>query len=538
MPAKKLASMRSGRDIWPVRFIKILLVLAGLTVLDRTAIGAGNASHVVLIVWDGMRPDLVSEENTPTLCQLAREGVTFLHHHPVHVSSTEVNGTALATGVYPGQSTITANDEYRPDIEPRHGVELQSLAVVRKGDQLWNNHYLAFPTVCEILHDRMLRTVVAGSKPVALLHDRAARDNGALGVTLFAGETLPEDWKSKLEGLLGGFPLAGSNKILLDTWTVQALTGPLWDQGIPAYSLLWQAEPDYSQHRYGPGAPPALAAIRHDDENLARVLDALKQKNALDSTDVIIVSDHGFSTVLEYINVAATLDAQGFHAVRKLPVEGLREGDILIVGDGGAVLCYVAGHDEKLIEQAVHCLQAQPYAGVIFTRKPVAGTFSVADAHLDSPYTADIIVAMRWKAGLNEFGVPGLIYADGTSEASNKGTHATLCPTEMHNICFAAGPDFARGLRDSLPTGNIDIAPTILWILGVEPKQKMSGRVLTEALTVAGPAIESCQSHRVEAVWQGNGFTWRQYLEISEVNGVAYFDQGNGSQEYDHSGAK
>jgi arylsulfatase A-like enzyme len=108
----------------------------------------------------------------------------------------------------------------------------------------------------------------------------------------------------------------------------------------------------------------------------------------------------------------------------------------------------------------------------------------------------------------------------------------------MHNICFAAGPDFARGLRDSLPTGNIDIAPTILWILGVEPKQKMSGRVLTEALTVAGPAIESCQSHRVEAVWQGNGFTWRQYLEISEVNGVAYFDQGNGSQEYDHSGAK
>jgi arylsulfatase A-like enzyme len=507
--------------------------------LGRTAAAAaGKASHVVLIVWDGMRPDLVSEANTPTLCQLARDGVTFLHHHPVYVSSTEVNGTALATGVYPGQSTVTANDEYRPDINPQRAVELQSLATVRKGDQLWNNQYLAFPTVCEILHDNGRRTVVAGSKPVALLHDRAARGDDALGVTLFAGKTLPEDWKDKLEGLLGKFPPAGSNKFQIDLWTAKALTGPLWDQGVPPYSLLWQAEPDYSQHRYAPGAPPALEAIRHDDDNLALVLDTLKQKNALDSTDVIIVSDHGFSTVQDHADVTATLNGHGFHAVRELSSDGLREGDILTVSLGGAVLCYVAGHDEKLIEQAAHCLQAEPYAGVLFTRKPVAGTFSLADGHLDSPYAADIVVVMRWKPGLNVYGVPGLIYADRTSDASYKGTHATLSPTEMHNIGFAAGPDFARGLRDSLPTGNIDIAPTILWILGVEPKRKMSGRVLTEALTVAGPAVESCQSRRIEAAWQGDGFTWRQYLDISEVNGVAYFDQGNGRQEDDHAGAK
>jgi arylsulfatase A-like enzyme len=515
-----------------------LLVLSALALGGLEARAAGKASHVILIVWDGMRSDFVTPETAPTLCQLARDGVTFLHHHPVYISSTEVNGTALATGVYPGQSTITANDEYRPDIEPRHSVEMQALATVRKGDQLWNNHYLAFPTVCEILHDNGLRTVVAGSKPVALLHDRSERGDGALGVTVFAGEMLPEDWKDKLAGLLGVFPRAGSNKIMIDNWTTQALTGPLWDQGLPSYSLLWLAEPDFTQHHLGPGAPPALEVIRHDDEMLARVLDTLKQKKALDSTDVIITSDHGFSTVSEYIDVAAKLDANGFHAVRKLPAEGLREGDIMVVGLGGAVLCYVSGHDEKLIEQVVHYFQAQPWAGVVLTRKPMAGTFSLAEAHLDSPYAADIILVMRWKAGLNEFGVPGLIYADGTSEASNKGTHATFSPTEMHNICFAAGPDFARGLKDSLPSGNIDIAPTILWILGVAPKQKMSGRVLTEALTMAGPAIESCQSRRTEAVWQGEGFTWRQYLDISEVNGVDYFDQGNGRQEQQRDAAK
>jgi len=34
--------------------------------------------HIVVVVWDGMRPDFVSEKTTPTLWKLAGEGVTFL----------------------------------------------------------------------------------------------------------------------------------------------------------------------------------------------------------------------------------------------------------------------------------------------------------------------------------------------------------------------------------------------------------------------------------------------------------------------------
>src|SRR5580704_12353893 len=129
------------------------LIATGLLILLCHAVeAAGKATHVVLIVWDGMRPDFISEQNTPTLFEMSRRGVTFAHHHPVYISSTEVNGTALATGVYPSQSTILANAEFRPAINPHTFVEMQNLNTIRRGDEISGGHYLNFPTVAEILH--------------------------------------------------------------------------------------------------------------------------------------------------------------------------------------------------------------------------------------------------------------------------------------------------------------------------------------------------------------------------------------------------
>ena len=45
----------------------------------------------------------------------------------------------------------------------------------------------------------------------------------------------------------------------------------------------------------------------------------------------------------------------------------------MVVGNGGSVLLYVTGHDQTLIAKVVHCLQAQPFCGVIFTQEPVEG---------------------------------------------------------------------------------------------------------------------------------------------------------------------
>src|SRR5438270_11977984 len=78
----------------------------------------GQAEHVVMVVWDALRTDFITPQYTPTLYRLATNGVFFKNHHPVYISTPEVHGTALATGVFPSHSGPMANSDDRPGIRP------------------------------------------------------------------------------------------------------------------------------------------------------------------------------------------------------------------------------------------------------------------------------------------------------------------------------------------------------------------------------------------------------------------------------------
>ena len=61
---------------------------------------------------------------------------------------------------------------------------------------------------------------------------------------------------------------------------------------MPTFSILWLAI-DLTQHQSAPGAT-GIAAVKSSDENLAAVLSALDRQGARKTTDVFVVSDHGF----------------------------------------------------------------------------------------------------------------------------------------------------------------------------------------------------------------------------------------------------
>jgi arylsulfatase A-like enzyme len=503
------------------RLASILFLLCAAV----SAFGAGKAGHVVVVVWDGMRPDLVTEKNTPTLYQLARDGVFFQNHHAVYASSTEVNATAMATGAYPNRSGILGNREYRPAIDPLKRVDVQALEAVRMGDEVTHNRYLQLPTIAEILQGAGKKTAIAGTKPVALLFDRLETGRVCADcINLFGRQTVPAAAVGRLD--LPAFTPQETPNARQDEVTTHALIGPMWDKGLPTFSLLWLSEPDFAQHATGLGSTSSLKALKSSDDNLSRVLKELAARGVRDETDVFVISDHGFSTVSRQVDVADLLKKAGFNAVREFK-QPPRDGDVLTVPNSGTELLYVIGHDPKLAERIVGFLQRQEFTGVIFTRTPMDGTFTLDQVRINTPDAPDIVVSLRWTGDKNDAGIPGSIFCDG-GYGPGRGSHASLSRFDMRNTLVAAGPDFRRGWIDELPSGNTDLAPTILHLLGVAAPDTMDGRILVEALARVTPKFPPIEARTVETSCDLSNVVWRQYLRVTQFGGATYFDEGNG----------
>ncbi|PZR72876.1 MAG: hypothetical protein DLM73_12195 [Chthoniobacterales bacterium] len=511
------------------RWAFLLFFFAALPVV---ALGqsAPNDRQVVVVVWDGMRPDFMTEQNTPALWQLARDGVNFRHHHSVYPTATNVNGAAIATGVYPNRNSLLANREYRPQIDPLKVFENAEPAVIKKGDEVTGGKYLATPTIAEIVRGAGRSTAIVGTKAVAFLHDRHAEWTSATSkdaFTKFAAAPMPASLRAETLKLLGPFPTASGNTgNERSSYAVRALTEILWREGLPAFSLLWLNEPDQTQHDFAPGAEASLAAVRSSDRNLALVLDAIAKKNARETTDVLVVSDHGFSTIERGIDFPETLRAAGFDAVTSFK-DKPKAGQIMVVGNGGTVLFYVIGHDRAVTMRLVEWLQHSDFAGVIFAREKFEGTFPLESVHANTADAPDVMVAMRWNPKPNQFGVPGQLITD-SARGAGQGSHASLSEFDVHNTLVAAGPDFQHGVASDVPSANVDIAPTVLHILGVQTPNKFDGRVLSEAMNGRFTQPEPL-SKTLEANCKFSAGEWRQHLRVSLVGETLYLDEGNGS---------
>ncbi len=511
-----------------------------------------KAEHVVLVIWDGMRPDFIREDTTPNAFTLAKSGTFFANNHAVYISSTEVNGSTLATGMLPRNTGIIANREYRPEVNLIKPVDMQHPWPVRLGDAMHGDHWLLAPTVAETVRAAGFTAAVAGTKAVALLHDRHHdRDVYSGAPIVFEGTTYPKSYADELAALLGKWPdfpkenaaaLLGklmpagwvpSSNTAQNLWTTRTLIEGLWSKGVPKYSVLWLGDPDYSQHFTQPGAPTALAAIRDCDTHLGMVLAALEKRGVRDKTDVLLVSDHGFSTVERAVDFTEMLRKYGTTA--KVPFRAETQfkhtpkpGDVMIIGVGGSTAIYAHEHDAAITGEIVDWLQASDFCGVIYTRDGLPGTFPFSAVAIDSPTPPDIIFSYVWSERANKSGAPGSLTSEG--KTTGKGTHASMSRFDIHNTLLAAGPDIRPGLRSEIPSGNVDVAPTIYHLLGIAPPLTLDGRVLTEALAGWAGTSPTAETSRKEITRDlPGGKTWKQWIQTTKFGDKTYLDEGNSS---------
>ena len=282
------------------RFFPVLLFLASLAAPPLSVRAAdapfkAKAQHVVLCAWDGMRPDFITPENTPNLHALSQRGTFFNRNHSFYVTTTEVNGTVLATGVFPRRSGILANREYRPGIDLMHAVATEDRKTIRIGDALMDGHYLGVMTVAEIVQQAGLSTAVAATKGIGLLHDRSV-DRAGKSPTVCFGRTYPEDFLKTIEKTLGKFP--DFQKSILDDlsdarpntaqnlWTTRALIGGL---GLGIFIVGWilqiaqfpaKAEAGLAQVGFHDAFPDTDALIFQHDQGVEELLVVKKPPTA------------------------------------------------------------------------------------------------------------------------------------------------------------------------------------------------------------------------------------------------------------------
>jgi predicted AlkP superfamily pyrophosphatase or phosphodiesterase len=162
----------------------------------------------------------------------------------------------------------------------------------------------------------------------------------------------------------------------------------------------------------------------------------------------------------------------------------LPKDSIIVAANGGSTYLYVPDHNKALIEKIVKFLQSRQEFGVIFVDSSkygqIPGTLALKSVKLEnaSKRNPDIIVGSNYDESARIQGYPGTEF---NSSGSDRGMHGSFSPIDVHNTLIAYGPSFKKHFTDVYPTGNVDVAPTVAYILGLNLGDT-DGRVLHEAL--------------------------------------------------------
>ena len=476
-------------------------------------------STVLVVAFDGLQPAQTTPRLMPNLAALAAQGVTFERHHPGFPTVTRSNVASIVTGRYPGRHGVAANTLVMREFDPDHTIavmEPEFTQLARKTGRV-----LLCDTLADILSSRGREYVAVGvgTSGNAYLHNPNAEISR--GATIHPDFCLPRTLHEEIIGRFGRWPPKTIPNTARMDHALRIMMEYVLPERDPAVSLIWLSEPDDSQHAGGVGSALGESALLAADQRLGRLLEWLEETGRRSQTDVMVVSDHGYSTITAVHDIEGLISDAGF------PLGG-RPGGVIVVPNGGAVLFYVHRSDRATADRLAAWLMAQPWCGVLVASEAVAGLKGVMPAALvgyEGAHVPDLAMSFAWDSEPNEAGVVGHVHS--SSGSPGLGTHGSMSRQEMRCVLLASGPSFKRGVSLQTPSGNVDLAPTILRVLGMPGADAMDGRVLTEALADGphpDPAHRTTEVHRFERdVGMG---VYRQQVTISSVGTTAYIDEG------------
>ena len=491
-----------------LRLALVLSLVAGGSMFGQPR--AANTELVIIV--DGLRPDYVTPALMPRLVRLGQRGLVVNAHHSVFPTVTRVNASSIATGTYPETHGLMGNTVYIPAVNAARGLDTgsrENLEAIASADGM----LLTAPSLGEILQRAGKKLLAVGSSTSGatfLLNHTVAS-----GAILHHEFTRPAALAAHVVDVLGpppahAMPNAAQNRRASDAYLTLGL-----DEIHPDVTLMWISDPDTTAHSLGIGTPPMLESLKLVDAEIGRIEDRLQARGLLARTNLIVTADHGFSTHTATLKLEAFVDP----FVQKMP-DGSRD---IVVAEGAIYLR--ANRDPARVAAIVAALQRRPEVGAIFTRPSargtsegaVPGTLSYDVVRWNHARAGDILVSGNWTSDKNSAGYAGMTTQSGTAG------HGASSPYDIHIPLIAAGPDFREGAVSNVPTGNVDLAPTLLRLLGLPVPATMSGRVIEEGLR-SGPSPSSVRvEHVAESVKTPDG-SYELTAHFSIAAGHRYLD--------------
>jgi len=481
---------------------------------------ATKRPRVIVFVWDGLRPDSVTPETTPNLARLRdSEGVNFSDHHAIYPSFTMMNAAALATGAYPGRHGFYGNTEYQPGpsgqtadgraIDFTQPVFTEDHGVLQALDAFYRARgargLFAVDTLFQAAHRAGLRTAAIGKVGPAFLQDlhpdqerslildenvavpfafaRAlqsrgfalpvnsvrypygpgrelvlAPSNGTPTATVTERQVRLEDGATPDPRAAAGSPYDASNEYLMSVYT-----GYVLPEVDPELSFIWLRNPDSTEHQFGPGSLSYMDALRHQDALLGKLEQRLSELGRQGDTDLLVVSDHGHSTVAgspalfplralkgepDGHGQVGAIDAHGYSVSGEI-----RSADVLTragfrhVYDGGGCLLDPVLSGIRKDGSSVYPTRTDRTGSC--ASKPIAAPTGKAQGPAATPYS------------MPAFRVPPALPEDGIVIAANGGTEyfyvlnherarvqALVLALQEH---AAYGPIFVRSVYGAIP---------------------------------------------------------------------------------------
>jgi type I phosphodiesterase/nucleotide pyrophosphatase len=569
------------------------------------------ARNVVVFIPDGLRSTIVDDTVAPTFAAVRREGVDFPNSHSLYPTFTTPNASAMATGHYLGDtgdfgntlfvgfSVTAANSSVTPFIEDD--------MVLREIDEHFDGNYLNEETLLAAARARGFATAAVGKLGPVKIWAGRDRDQTAIVVDDSTGGErgvrLPDDVLEAMRaaGLDVKPPARGANasagtatapgttvaNIGQQRWMVDVTTRVLLPRfkasGKRFLLVFWSRDPDGTQHVQGdsflklePGinGPTSMAAIRNADDNLARILAALRDLGLADSTDVVVTADHGFSTIgkqsatsaaarLAYPDVpsgllppgsvaidlalalglplfdpdnrnAAVDPAKGQHPRR---ANGLIGGDpvkpeIVVAANGGSDLLYLPQRGAAdLARRVLDALLAQDYVSGVFvhdTLGAIPGTLPLGSINLAGAAIVPVpTIVVNFRSFDTGCGVPARCSVELVDYPlqQGQGMHGGFGRGDTQNFMAAIGPSFRKGFVDTAPVSNADVGITVAQLLRLQDIQHrgtLMGRPLKEALVGGGDAPRAEARTLASTARAANGLmTVLRYQVVGETR---YFD--------------